>query len=84
MICHVGGEFGEDAGDLPLLGKLQLPQFIIQINDNLRLDKQRRPGLRLIVNNTGESPPVLLLYRNYISAVTHGDDGILQVRPVIL
>ena len=64
--------------DLRLLIHLQLAQFIVHIDDRLRLDKKRRPASALVMDDPRNRGFVLLLDRDHIAAIAHGHDRVLQ------
>ena len=82
FLRHCGRKLGQYPGNLRLFRKLQFSKLVVEIDDGLGLDKERSSGLGLVVNDPRKSCAVFLFYRNYISAVSHGNDGILQIRPV--
>ena len=74
-----GAELSQDPLDLLLLCELQLPQLVVHVDDGLRLDEQGRSRRGLVVDYARHPGLVLQLYRDHITAVPHGDDGILKV-----
>ena len=64
--------------DLCFLIKLQLAQLVIQINNGLRFDEQRRACAALIMDYTRYPVPVLLFDRYNVPAVPHRDYRILK------
>ena len=77
-ICHVSGKLREDTLDLVRFLALKKAQFIIGFHDGKRLHKKRGTRSGCIVNETLDLVFIFLLNGDYVSAVTHGDDLLLQ------
>ena len=74
----------QDLLNLRLLLHVKLFDLIIELHDCHWLDKQRGTGRRLVVDHSLEGVLILCLDRHTVTAVSHGDQRILQDRLVAL
>ena len=75
---HFSGQCRQDPGNLLLFLQFPLFQFIPHFHSGHGLDKQRRAGRTLIVNQSGYAGTEFRPYRQHIPVVSHGNDRILQ------
>ena len=68
----------EDPGDLLLLGHLGLPPGVAQLDGDERLDEQRLPAARGVVDDALHPGPGLGLDRDHVAAVAQRDDRLLE------
>ena len=83
MLCYRRGKLGQYSLYLRLLGQLQLPELVVQVDYHLRLYEYGGSCGRLVVNYAGESSPVLCLDRHHVPAVSYGHYGVLQISLVV-
>ena len=79
MLCCLVGKAGQDSLDLRLFFKLQLPQFIVHFNHGRGFYKQCGSGGGLVMDHAGHLTFILCFDRDTVTAVSHGDHGILQI-----
>ena len=74
----LGAQSLENLLDLRLLLHIKFLDLVIQLYYRHRLDKQCGTGGRLVVNHSLEGILVFRLHRHTVTAVSHGDEGVLQ------
>ena len=83
MLCYRRGKLGQYSLYLRLLGQLQLPELVVQVDYHLRLYEYGGSCGRLVVDYAGEPSPVLCLDRHHVPAVSYGHYGVLQISLVV-
>ena len=66
--------------DLSLFVHLELPELVVEYDDRLRLHEKSGSRRGLVMHHAREQAYILPLYRDHISAVSHGDYRVLKVR----
>ena len=74
----VGTELSQDALDLRLLLRAQLPELIVCLHCRHGLDEERRAGAGHVVHESGHGPLVLGLDGDDVALGARRDDGLLQ------
>ncbi len=72
-------ELGQDALDLLALGARGLGELVVQLDDRERLDEQRLPGARRVVDDPADLVPRAQLDRQHGPAATVGHERLLKV-----
>ena len=76
---HVG-EFTQYPVHFGLFVQFQLPEFIVHVHDDLRLDEKRCSAAALVMDDAGHSVFVFLFDRDHVSPISYSNDGILKDR----
>ena len=84
LLLYFRCQTAENAFDFLRFANACSLQVVIGIDDGQRFDIERRATGRRIVDDTRKSMAVLLLDRNDIAVVAHGDQGILEILLVFL
>ena len=80
MLGGLIGQTGQNGLDLCLLFQFQLPELIVQFDYGRGFYKQCGTGGGLVMDHAGHLTFILCFDRDTVTAVSHGDHGILQIR----